>query len=342
METPRIAIDAMGGDLAPRAVVEGAVAAARERQLGLLLVGDAATIGGELARFGPVPPDIMVVHAPDAIAMDETPTSALRRKRDSSIAVGVQLVKSDKAAAFVSAGNTGAVMAIATLTLGRAPGIDRPALATVLPTVNGLCLLLDVGANADAKPGYMPQFASLGAAYAARVLGIAEPRVALLNIGEEENKGNEFAREAYARLKASSGIRFIGNVEGKDLARAKADVIVTDAFTGNVALKTAEGAAEFILRELRGAMTSKLHYKLAALVLKPALLKLRSRLDWAEYGAAPLLGLNGLVFIGHGRSDARAIKAAIRTAHTAAGSGLQLAASHQSPSTRGTGTGEAS
>ncbi len=339
MNECRIAVDAMGGDNAPAAVVEGSVAAGRELGIPVTLVGDEQRVRRELERLGATPPRLQIVHAPATVAMDEHATAGLRHRRDTSLAVGLSLVKDGQAAAFLSAGNSGATMALATLILGRQPGIERPALGTVFPSQRGRFLLLDVGANADAKPAYLVQFAELGSAYARRALRVPAPRVGLLNIGEEPGKGSEFARDVYARLAALPGIDFVGNVEGKDLTRGLADVVVTDGFTGNVAIKTAEGVAEFILRELRGALTSSWRYKLAALILRPALLALRSRIDYAEYGGAPLLGLNGTVLIGHGRSNARAIRSAIRAAHEAATLAEPAAAQ---PSSRAAGSGEAS
>lgn len=339
MNERRIAVDAMGGDNAPAAVVEGSVAAVRELGIPVTVVGDEQRVRRELGRLGAVPQGLQLVHAPATVAMDEHATAGLRHRRDTSLAVGLTLVKDGQAAAFFSAGNSGATMALATLILGRQPGIERPALGTVFPGERGRFLLLDVGANADAKPAYLVQFAELGSAYARRALRISSPRVGLLNIGEEPGKGSEFARDVYERLAALPGITFVGNVEGKDLTRGLADVVVTDGFTGNVAIKTAEGVAEFILRELRGALTSSWRYKLAALALRPALLALRSRIDYAEYGGAPLLGLNGTVLIGHGRSNARAIRSAIRAAHEAAALAQPVAAQ---PSSRAAGSGEAS
>lgn len=334
----------MGGDNAPGAVVEGAVAAARAYGIGVTLVGVEEVVRRELAKHGRPPAGLEIVHAPAVIGMDEHATAAMRHKRDSSVAVGVNLVKTGAAAAFVSAGNSGATMAIATLMLGRQPGVDRPALGTVFPSVAGRFLLLDVGANADSKPGYLVQFAALGRAYAEQVLRIANPRVGLLNIGEEPGKGDEFTRDVFARLAALPNLNFVGNIEGKDLTHNLADVVVTDGFTGNVAIKTAEGVAEFILRELRGALTSNLRYKLAALALRPALLALRARIDYAEYGGAPLLGLNGAVLISHGRSNARAIRSAVRVAHEAGATSVtgRAPAGVQPSSVRAAGSGDAS
>ncbi|MHB8574276.1 MAG: phosphate acyltransferase PlsX [Dehalococcoidia bacterium] len=342
MDQKPIVVDAMGGDNAPVAIVEGAVVAARHG-IAVTLVGAEERLRRELQRHQPAPANLRVVNAAEVIAMDEHPSASLRRKRDSSVAVGLQLVKSGKGAAFISAGNSGATMALATLTLGRLPGIDRPALGTVFPSVRGRFLLLDVGANADARPAYLEQFALLGKGYAEGALRIREPRIALLNIGEEDGKGSEFAREVHGRLKALPGINFVGNIDGKDLTRHVADVVVTDGFTGNVAIKTAEGVAEYILGELRTALTSKLHYKLAALVLRPAFMGLRGRIDYAEYGGAPLLGLNGLALISHGRSNARAIAVAIRVAREAADADITSAvAASLQLSSRAAGNGDAS
>jgi glycerol-3-phosphate acyltransferase PlsX len=314
-----IALDAMGGDHAPREVVRGAVQAVRRLGVEVVLVGAPAQIGAELDGAGGTPAGISVLPASEVIGMDEAPSAAVRHKRDSSILVGLNLVKSGRAQAFVSAGNTGAIMAGATLVLGRMPGIDRPALSTVLPARDGRrILLLDVGANADCRPAWLVQFAQMGQAYARDVLGIEQPRVGLLSIGEEASKGNQLVQETFEKLHELAGINFVGNVEGKDLPNAHADVVVTDGFTGNVALKTAEGVADFILRELRDVLTSRLQYKLAAAVLQPAFGLLRQRLDYAEYGGAPLLGVRGAVIIAHGRSNARAIASAIRAAREGA------------------------
>jgi glycerol-3-phosphate acyltransferase PlsX len=254
--------------------------------------------------------------------MDESPAQSVRRKRDSSLMVGLELVKTDSAQAFVSAGNTGAVMAGALLTLGRIEGVDRPALGILLPSSAGPpVLVLDAGANADCRAEWLLQFAHMGSAFVAKTRRIPRPRVALLNIGEEESKGSQLALEAHALLK-QSGLNFVGNVEGKDVPHGTADVVVTDGFTGNVVLKTSEGAAEFIFKEMQAGLTSKLHLKLAAALLRPALRKVARRIDFREYGGAPLLGVNGVVIIAHGRSNARAITSALRMAADAAESGV--------------------
>ena len=316
-----IALDAMGGDLAPVEPVRGAVLAARELGIDIALVGDAAVLRAELERQGGAGLAIQVVNATEVIAMDEQPVQAVRQKKDASINVSMQLMKKGEAGGVVSAGNTGAVMASGTLILGRIPGIERPALGTIAPYTDTGILVLDVGANADCKPSYLVQFAQMGTVYAQNVLGIAKPRVALLNIGEEETKGNELMQEVFGLLRQAD-LNFIGNIEPDRIPLGIADVVVTDGFTGNIAVKSTEGAAEFIFRQLRTVIGSKTQYKLAALVLKPALIKMRRRMDYGEYGGAPLLGVNGVVLITHGRADANAIKNSLRAAHESAGSGL--------------------
>lgn len=316
-----IALDAMGGDHAPAEIVAGALLARNELGVECALVGSKDVIEAELSRLNEQPASWQIVHASEAIAMDEHPAQAVRAKRDASINVGMDMVKRGVAGGFVSAGNTGAVMASALMTLGRIHGIERPALGTLAPFTERGVLVLDVGANADVKPTYMVQFAQMGAVYAERVLGTGNPRIALLNIGGEETKGSELMQDVHARLQ-HAGVNFIGNIEGGEVHHGKADVIVTDGFTGNVAVKVTEGVADFIFRELRTALTSKLRYKVAAMVLRPGLLKLRDRMDPGTYGGVPLLGVNGFVLIAHGNSNARAIRNAIRTASDGAQSGM--------------------
>ena len=311
----------MGGDYAPSEIVKGTVMAARELGVRVALVGRPESIVAELAKHGPKPEGITVVAASEVVTMDEHPAQAARHKRDSSIVVGLRMVKQGEADAFVSAGNTGAVMAGAIMYLGRIKGIERPSLVALMPLAGKLAVLLDVGANADCKPVYLLQFAQMAAAYMERVWKVERPRVALLNIGEEEAKGNTLAQEAYALL-GRSGLNFIGNLEGSDVPSGGADVIVTDGFTGNVVIKTMEGMADFIQGQIRQAITSKPWYIPAAALLRPAFSGLRKKMDYREYGAGPLLGVNGLVFIGHGRSDARAIASALRVAGEAAQSGM--------------------
>lgn len=317
----RLALDAMGGDSAPQIVLEGAIEAARADQLPITLLGPEDVLEPLLASYAPLPPSLQLRHAPQVVAMDEHPTAAVRDKPNSSIGMGLEMVRSGQADAFVSAGNTGAIMAYATLRLGRLPGIERPAIGTVFPTVRGKSLLLDVGANADCKPSYLLQFAQMGVAYAQGALGVPDVRVALLNIGEEPTKGSQLAQEAY-RLLQESGLNFIGNLEGNDLPHGLAEVIVTDGFTGNVVIKTAEGVSELLMASIRKALTSRFHYRLAASLLRPAFRAVARDMDYAEYGGAPLLGVKGVVIIAHGRSNARAIRRALAVARQAVESGL--------------------
>ncbi len=329
---PVIALDAMGGDNAPAAIVEGAVMAARELGIRVALVGHQGVIETELAKYGARPESLTIVHAADVIEMDEHPAQAARQKKESSIVVGLRLVKQGEADAFMSAGNTGAVMAAATMYLGRIRGIERPSIAGLLPLSGKLNVLLDIGANADCKPVYLLQFAQMAAAYMERVWKVERPTVGLLNIGEEESKGSTLVQEAYSLL-SSSNLNFIGNLEGKDVPFGRADVIVTDGFTGNVVVKTMEGMADFIMGELRIAIKSRPWYMAAGAALIPAFSKMRKKFDYREYGAGPLLGVNGLVFIGHGRSDAKAIVSAVRVARDAAQSGMLEAIREVVPAT---------
>ncbi|HXG42752.1 MAG TPA: phosphate acyltransferase PlsX [Dehalococcoidia bacterium] len=337
-QEPVIALDAMGGDHAPREPVRGAVMAARRLGLRVALVGQPEAVAAELERLGPRPPTLELVPAAEVIAMDEEPARAAWRKRDSSIAVGLRLLKEGKAQAFVSAGNTGAIMAAAIMHLGRIRGIERPTLAALMPLGRPLTLLLDVGANADVKPHYLVQWAQMASAYLERAWKVDRPRVGLLNIGEEETKGNALAQEAYRLLKAS-GLNFIGNVEGKDITRGLADVVVTDGFTGNVVIKTMEGMVDLVKRLGREALLGRPYHVLAlplvlpavpflllaGAVLAPSVRDLLRRTSWREYGAGPLLGVDGLVFVAHGRSDARAIYSSLRVAREAARSGMLAA-----------------
>jgi phosphate acyltransferase len=313
-----IAVDAMGGDAAPDAVLEGvATAVATDPSLRVLLVGAEQVVRPFADRHD----QVEAVVATQVIGMEEHPAAAVRGKRDSSIVVGCRLVKEGRADGFFSAGNTGATMAAATLVIGRIPGVQRPAIATVIPTAGPPCVLLDVGANADCKPEHLLQFAAMGAAYARTTLGIAEPRIALLNIGEEPAKGSQLAQDSYALMEASTP-GFIGNVEGRDVPAGAADVIVTDGFTGNVALKLMEGMSHELLSQFKAALTSSPVNKVAAAVLKPSLEALRDKLDPDIHGAAPLLGVAGLALIGHGSSSPRAIASALRVGAVAVRGGL--------------------
>ena len=317
----RIALDAMGGDLAPREQVAGAIFAAREFGIEVALVGPPDAIAPELTKF-PKTDRVSIVPASEAITMEEDEiVKAVRSRRDASINVAMTLVREGRADAAVSAGNTGAVMASAFFVLGRIPGIERPALGALLPYNAGRVFLIDAGANADCRPNHLLQFAQMGSAYMERVVGVANPRVGLLNVGEEAGKGNELAAEAHERLR-ESGLNFIGNVEGVNIHKGICDVVVTDGFTGNVALKAGEGVADYILEQVRGVIRSSPLYVSAAILLKPALRRVLKRLQYEEYGGANLLGVNGTVVIAHGRSDALAVKNALRLAHAAAGSGL--------------------
>jgi phosphate acyltransferase len=313
-----IAVDAVGGDLAPSAVLEGVAAAIRsDPALRVLLVGPESVV----RPFAETHDRVEAVVATQVIEMDEHAAAAVRGKRDSSIVVGCRLVKEGRADGFFSAGSTGAAMAAATLVIGRIPGVQRPAIATVIPTAGVPCVLLDVGANADCKPEHLVQFASMGVAYARTTLGVREPRVALLNIGEEPTKGSQLAQDAYILLEAAIP-GFIGNVEGRDVPAGAADVIVTDGFTGNVALKLMEGMSQQLLAEFKRALTSSPVNKVAAAVLRPSLEDLRDKLDPDVHGAAPLLGIAGLALIGHGSSGPKAVASALRVGAVAVRGGL--------------------
>ena len=309
----RIAVDAMGGDYAPTEIIKGAIEASGRYRIPVTLVGDKESIDRELAKHAAAGLPLEVKHASEVVQMDEQPANAIRRKSDSSIVVAADLVKSGEAQAMVSAGNTGAAMAVATLRLGRIEGIDRPAIGAILPTMSGRAVMLDAGANVDCSVENLLQFAVMGSEFAERVLKIRKPRVGLLSIGEEAIKGNELTKAANARLSQTS-LNFVGNVEGKDVFRGAADVVVCDGFAGNIVLKAGEGMAEFVLATLNQEINRGLLYRLGALFLRPALWRAKTKLDYAEYGGAPLLGVNGVCVICHGRSDARAICNAIRAA----------------------------
>ncbi|MGO9641388.1 MAG: phosphate acyltransferase PlsX [Candidatus Acidiferrales bacterium] len=309
-----IAVDAMGSDNAPRPEVEGAIGAAREYGARVLLVGQPAELRRELARHSARGAQIETVAASEVITMQDSPTAAFRRKKDSSVHVAARLVQSGQAAALVSAGNTGAVMAVARFILGTLPAVQRPALAAPFPTARGgVSVLLDVGANVDSRPSHLVQFAVMGEIYYRAIFGTRRPRVALLSIGEEEMKGNELTRQAFERLRQSP-VHFIGNVEGRDLFAGNVDVIVCDGFIGNVALKISEGLAQHIASMLKKAMKSTLSSQVGFVLSRRAYKDFRKTIDYSEYGGAPLLGVRGVTVIGHGRSNANAIKNAIRVA----------------------------
>ena len=307
-----IAVDAMGGDHAPRAAVEGAVCAARDH-IGVLLVGDRRTVERELAVLGGAPPGLEVVHAEETVTMDDPATAAIRQKRRSSLRVCADLVASGRAQAMVTAGNTGAAMIAAKMVIGTIPGVDRPALAAVVPNDGGRTVLLDVGANVDTKPSQLREFAVMGHFYAQEVLGRPSPRIGLLSIGEEEGKGTDLTREVFKVLK-TTGLNFVGNVEGRDVFNGTTDVVVCDGFVGNVLLKGAEALALLLGRMLREELANDARTRLGYLMARPAFDALRRRTDYREYGAAPLLGVGAGCFIGHGRSNSRAVESSIRRA----------------------------
>jgi len=306
----RIAVDAMGGDFAPAEIVKGAVQASQELDAEVILVGNPSRLSLELRKYkdkGKVP----LVPASEVITMDEHPAKAVKSKKDASINVAVSLVKEGKADAVVSAGNTGALMAAALFKLGRVAGIERPAIATEFPLPTGKVLLLDMGANADCKPKHLQQFAIMGSLYAKYATHIENPRVGLLNIGEEKEKGNELTREAWKLLKQAP-INFIGNVESKEIVEGKADVIVCDGFVGNLILKFGESLAGYTFQMLKSELSKGIMNKIGLAFLLPTLLKLRKKITYDEYGGAPLLGISGIVYKAHGRAKAHAIKNAIR------------------------------
>jgi len=309
----RIALDAMGGDAAPAPIVEGAVQAASELKVEIILVGDQGVIEKEIGRHPTKGLSLSVVHAPQRVEMGESPSQVVRRKRHSSIWVATELVKQGKAQAIISAGNTGATMATALFLLGPLQGIDRPAIAALLPTLTGNSIMLDVGATVDSKPIHLLQFAVMGHEYAKRIFGKSSPKIGLLSIGEEDTKGNELTKEAFKLLKSSS-LNFIGNVEGRDVYAGHADVVVCDGFIGNVALKISEGLAEAISKLLKREIAVAPLGKLGYFFLKSPFKQFRRRVDYAEYGGAPLLGVSGICIISHGRSSAKAIKNAIKVA----------------------------
>ncbi|CAM3354156.1 phosphate acyltransferase PlsX [Marinicrinis lubricantis] len=309
----RIAIDAMGGDLAPKEIVAGVLAAASQySDAELILVGHEAQIRSCLSSELPV--NVRIVHAEDRILADDEPVRAVRRKKDASMVVAARLVKEGQAEAMISAGNTGALMAAGLLIIGRIPGIERPALAPMLPTMDGAGVLaLDLGANMDAAPEHLLQYAVMGSIYRSKVDGMEKPRVGLLNVGTEAMKGNEVSKAAYALIEQAP-IHFVGNVEARDVFARNCDVLVCDGFVGNVMLKTMEGTASTIFGALKQEFTRTTFTKLAAAVLKPGLSRFKKKLDYTEHGAAPLLGINGLCLKSHGSSDANAIKNGVRQA----------------------------
>ncbi len=316
-----IVVDAMGSDEFPTPDVIGAVQAAREYGVEIILVGDETKIRPLLTTHNPGSLPIRVVHAPEMLTMEDKGMALVLKARrpnsKNSMAVGIDLVKNGQADAFVTAGNTGAASVTAYFRLGTIPGVDRPGLTPVFPTASGSCVVVDVGANPDCKPENLLQFAIMGSIYAVKVRGVKNPKIGLLSNGEEAGKGNDLVKHTYPLLVAS-GLNFYGNIEGKELIGGKVDVAVTDGFTGNILLKSSEAVAKLLMDKIKEAIqTGGLRAQIGGLLVKPALKGIKKMMDPAEEGAAPLLGVNGLVFIGHGRSDATAIKNAIRVANNA-------------------------
>jgi glycerol-3-phosphate acyltransferase PlsX len=330
----------MGGDHAPSRIVDGALAAARHLGIGVDLVGRATAITDELARHGDADScDVRVIDAPDVVEMAESPAQALRRKPRASIRVAADLVARGEAAALVSAGHTGATVVAAHAAFGMIRGVDRPALAPSVPTRNGSAVLIDAGATVECKPAYLLQFGVMGAVYARAWVGVERPRVGLLSIGEEETKGTELTREAHKLLKASS-LNFVGNVEARDIFSGQADVIVCDGFTGNVALKLSEGLVEMVEELLGAELQSTFSAQVGSLLSRRAFRRFRRRVDYSEYGGAPLMGVAGLCIVGHGRSSVKAVRNAVAMASRFVSSNVltrveqEIASSSTAPTTR--------
>lgn len=308
----RVAVDAMGGDFGAKVMVEGAVKASQENQIEILLVGIEALIKKELDRVDHSKAKVTIINAAEAIGMGEGLLS-FRRKKKSSIRIGTQLVKKEEAQAFVSTGNTAAIVYTSKKVLGALKGVDKPALALLVPALSGLTLLLDVGASVNCSAHHLQQFAIMGRIFVESVLGLKNPRIALMSIGEEKTKGNDLIKEVFERLQ-SSPLNFIGNVEGKDIYSGKADVIVSDGFTGNIALKVSEGVVETLFKMARTEIMKNIFSKIGFILMKRNLKKLYKKVDYSEYGGAHLLGLNGACIIGHGRSNPNAVKNAVKLA----------------------------
>jgi glycerol-3-phosphate acyltransferase PlsX len=308
-----IALDAMGGDHAPAEPVAAAVAAARDYGIAVCMVGDESSVRAELAKHGSVPTSITILHAPETIEMHEHPAKALRAKPNASMPVAVGLARDGRAGGAVSAGNSGAIMAAGIFILKRLPGIDRPAFGGIIPTRTGQAFLVDMGANADCKPQWLVQFARMGVVYMRTAQGLANPRVGLVSNGTEEGKGSVLTLAAFDLLR-ESGLNFVGNIEANGIAKGVADVVVCDGFTGNAILKTMEGTVSVVTGLLRESLQSSLRAKIGGLLVRPALSKMRARVDYAEYGGVPVLGVGGVLINCHGRSKARAIVQGIRLA----------------------------
>ena len=308
-----IALDAMGGDHAPREILVGAWQATQEFSVKVTVIGPQDTIRKELAALGYQENDLLCVyHASEVVDMSESPVLSFRKKKDSSIRVGLNLLKEKKVDGFISAGNTGAVMSTATLVLGKIPNIDRPAIATIIPSKKGPVVMLDMGSTVDSKPTHIEQFSVMGNCFSKSVLGVATPRVALLNIGEETEKGNQLVQQSYELLEKAP-IHFVGNVEGKDILAGKADVVVCDGFVGNSLLKFGEGVAELFFTFFEEEWNRSIISKLGLILLRPSLRRFKQLYNYEERGSAPLLGVNGATFISHGKSKAYAIKNGIKT-----------------------------
>ncbi|HEX3558609.1 MAG TPA: phosphate acyltransferase PlsX [Pyrinomonadaceae bacterium] len=314
--TGKVVLDAMGSDGAPHPEIDGALAATRDFGVRVILVGQREVVEPELRRCGwrkDGDKGVEFVEAAEVIRMDEAVANAVRRKRRSSMRIGARLVADGHADGFVSAGNTGAAMATAMMVIGTLPGVDRPALAALMPTKSGRpTMLLDVGANSECKPHHLAQFAIMGDAYSRSVLGTQRPRVGMMSIGEEEGKGNDLTKEAFPLLRELTSLNFVGNVEGRDVFTGEVDVIVTDGFTGNVILKLSEGLQEAVVSMIKRELSASVITKTGAVLARPAFQNLKKRLDYAEFGGAPLLGVGSIVVVCHGRSNARAIRNAVR------------------------------
>lgn len=308
-ETVRVALDAMGGDNAPGEVVKGAVEAVNAKEnIKVFLVGKEEAVKGELSKYTYPLDRIEVVNASEVITTEEAPVMAIRRKKDSSIVVGQKLVKNGEADAFISAGSTGAILVGGQLVVGRIRGVERPPLATLIPTVNGVALLVDSGANVDARASHLVQFAKMGSIYMEHVIGIKKPRVAIVNVGVEEEKGNALVKETFPLLKECEDINFTGSIEAREIPHGGADVIVAEGFTGNVILKLYEGLGSALISKIKGGMMSTFRSKMGALLVKPALKETLKTFDATEYGGAPMLGLNGLVVKTHGNASSKEVK----------------------------------
>lgn len=311
-ETVRVAVDAMGGDNAPGEIVKGAVEAVQaEKDIKVFLVGRQDAVNAELAKYTYDKEKIEVVHAEEVIEMAEPPVNAIRKKKQSSLVIGMNMIKHQEADAIVTAGSTGATLVGGQVLVGRIKGIERPPLAPLVPTEKGVSLLIDCGANVDARPSHLVQFAQIGFIYMENIVGIKNPRVAILNIGAEEEKGNQLVKETFPLLKECPGINFIGSIEAREIPHGGADVIVCEAFAGNIVLKLYEGVAATLLSKVKEGLMSSLRSKIGALLIKPALKQTLKSFDASQYGGAPLLGLNGLVVKTHGSAKAIDVKNSI-------------------------------